>query len=205
VSAIAATAQTLLDLVASEHSRQRDELLREAVQRATEVERHAHLQARAQMRAAFDDARQAADDHGRLSEARLATARRMQQQRAESALVEQVWAALPGLLEQRWQRPDSRAKWIERMLTLGLRMLPRSAWSVAHPHDLPPSDIDMMRARLALALEQEPLFSPEAAIRVGLRVRAGHNVLDGTLEGLLSDRAALGARALALARRAAGE
>jgi hypothetical protein len=40
-------------------------------------------------------------------------------------------------------------------------------------------------------------FTPDPAVRAGLRVHAGHNVVDGSAAGLLVDRAAIEARLLA--------
>ncbi len=41
-------------------------------------------------------------------------------------------------------------------------------------------------------------FVEDPGVRCGLRIAADHNVVDGTLEGLLADRAEIGARLLDL-------
>jgi len=199
------TAQLLLEMVAAEHQRRRTALLQEAGSRAAELKAQARLQARARLRAAFEEAREAADQGLRKLEAQLATARRMQHQRAESALIDRVQAALPAAFEACWNTADARGRWIERVLQQALGSLPAGKWSVIHPSGLPQPELVAIRERLTAALGPEPELQADGAISMGLRVRAGNNVLDGTPAGMLADRASIDARVLALAGVAGGE
>ena len=65
----------------------------------------------------------------------------------------------------------------------------------------PPTGRPTSATRVAQALVESGIeaarFAPDESIRAGLAVRAGNNVLDATLEGLLADRAATEGRLLA--------
>ncbi len=78
------------------------------------------------------------------------------------------------------------------------------AWRVIHGPGWPDSERDALRAELAAATRTECEFVDDARIRAGLRITANGNVVDGTLDGLLTDRAEIGARLLHLLDTAAG-
>ncbi len=76
--------------------------------------------------------------------------------------------------------------------------LPTSAWRIAHAPDWPAPERDALGRELAATLGTSPVFVPDPRIRAGLKIAANGNIVDGTLEGLLADRAEIGASLLHL-------
>ncbi len=75
-------------------------------------------------------------------------------------------------------------------------MLPRGAWEVRHAPGWPEAERRELAARVAGRDGPAVAFVAEPSIAAGFRVRAGHNTLDATLDGLLADRKAIEGRLL---------
>jgi hypothetical protein len=77
-----------------------------------------------------------------------------------------------------------------------LNVLPHRQWRIAHGPGWPVEERQPLLARLAPSLDAAPACDEAGDIVAGLRVAAGGNVVDGTLAGLLEDRAQVGAQLL---------
>ena len=66
----------------------------------------------------------------------------------------------------------------------------------SHGPDWPADERQALLARVAPELDAAPAFDEDAGIVAGLRIAAGGNVVDGTLAGLVADRAEVGAQLL---------
>ena len=106
---------------------------------------------------------------------------------------------LPGALESRWRDTAARAAWVRHVVAQARRHLPHGAWEIRHAPGWP----DDERQALARALDPPPIFVEDATHRAGLAIGLQRNVIDGTLEGLLVDRAEVGAQLLVELRRIA--
>ena len=149
------------------------------------------------MREAFAEQRALHRDRIAAAQARLATQRRLHEQQRTAALLQRAWERLPGELAQRWRDPAARAAWVAMVIGRGEGA--HAARAVAH----------RACARLAggrttgaagragrLEPDAAPVFEADARIRAGLKVAAGGNLIDGTLDGLLADRGDLESRLL---------
>lgn len=179
--------QALLDLVEADRARRCEALVGEARARAAQALAEAHAEARVRVRAAFAEERDRLQASVRAAQARLATRRRLREQRREAALLESAFERLPATLHERWQRKEVRVAWIACAIAQAQRGLRSAAWTVVHA--TPFAEHAMFPDRTE--------FVPDAALRAGLRIIAGGNVVDGSLPGLLLDRVELGARILA--------
>jgi hypothetical protein len=189
--------QALLDLVEADRARQCAELLGEARERAAAVHEQAHREARASMRQAFAEQRQRRTDQLAAAYARLATHRRLHEQQRTAALLALARQRLPLELQALWQGSETRRAWVESTLASARQRLAPGAWRVVHAAGWPTEECAATRAALGaagitLAFEADPL------ITAGLKVVADGNVIDGTLAGLLVDRADFEARLLHL-------
>jgi hypothetical protein len=187
--------QALLDLVEADRARRCAEILDEARARAARTVAAAHEEARERMRAAFDEERHRLSSALAAAEARLATHRRLREQRLAAAFLKAGLQSLPEALRARWQRPAARAQWISRAIGEARSALASGDWNIAHAPPL----TDEERAALTAALAQisvVPQFVADEALRAGLAISAGGNVVDGTLAGIVADRADVGARLL---------
>ena len=117
------------------------------------------------------------------------------------------WAgsACPRHCEHAGGTATLRRLWVDAVVASALARA--AARAVAHraDPDWPAAERQALVARLAPDLDAAPSFNADAGIDAGLRIAAGGNVVDGSLAGLLEDRAEVGAQLAAIPRRAARE
>lgn len=200
---VAATERALLAVVEADRTRRVDAIMGEADARARAILEEAHARAQREVRDAFLATRLRTEERLIALRARLATARRLNEQRRAADILSAEWASLPDALRARWRRTDTRRRWARHAARSALARLPRSGWHIEHPADWPEAERVALAADLLGELDAAPSFAPDGGIEAGLRIHAAHNVVHATFEGLLADRVAIGARLLALTRREA--
>jgi hypothetical protein len=188
-------ARALLDLIEADRARQCGAILDEANGRASTVRAHAGNEARLRVRQTFVEQRQRRFDQLAAADARFATHRRLHEQRRTAALLQLAWQQLPGALRGFWQHADSRRAWVRHVLTYARDRLPAGPWRIVHAADWPDDERDESSLLLAQG-RVELRFEANATIDAGLKVIVGRNVVDGTIGGLLADRADIEARLL---------
>lgn len=193
---LARQTQALLDLVEADRARQCAQILGEANARANTLRTQAQAEARARLRQAFESQRHLSRQRVAAAQAQLATQRRLQAQQRTAALLRLAWQQLPGALQVRWQQADARAAWVADVLAAAQARLPRGPWHIAHAPDWPVAEQQALAPKLAAANGAAPVFEANARITAGLKVAIDGNLIDGTLDGLLGDRALVDARLL---------
>lgn len=188
--------RALLDLVEADRARQCAQILGDAHGRAQALRAQAHADARARMRQAFDEQRLLRSERVAAAQARLATRRRLHEQQHTAALLRLAWQQLPGELLALWQQAPTRTQWVAQVLASARARMPRGAWRIVHAADWPVPEQQALAQGLASELGAAPLFEADASIDAGLKVMVDGNVIDGTLGGLLADRADFEARLL---------
>jgi len=188
--------EALLTLVERDRAAQCDAILAEAQGRAAALLREAHAEALARMREVFVEERRRAHESLAAAHAKLQTRRRLHDQHRTAALLALAWQRLPDALCVRWRDGALRRQWIDAIVATALKVLPRTRWRVAHGADWPVEEREALLARLAPDLDTAPSCDEEASIVAGLRIAAVGNVVDGTLAGLVEDRAQVGAQLL---------
>lgn len=141
-----------------------------------------------------------ADARARIHAARAErdTRERAGGERANAALIAAAWPRLHETLLARWHDPEARRAWVEAVIEQGLRVLPPGTWTLRHAPDGPILDWQTLVKGLAERLGAEPRVFADQSLTAGLRIACGQALLDGSLEGLLRDRARIEARLLAL-------
>jgi hypothetical protein len=190
--------QALLDLVEADRRQKCGAILAEAQGRRSAVLRQAQADARLLVRKAFAEERQRRDVRVDAARANLQTRRRLAEQQRAAALLVAGWKKLPEELLRRWRNPQLRLRWVAAVIAHARGSLPAMAWRVTHAPDWPETDRAVLRRELEAAHRGEYVFTADADIRAGLKVAASGIVDDGTLDGLLSDRADIGAQLLQL-------
>lgn len=188
-------AESLLSLVESDRHHRREVIFADAHKSASLLLAEAHRKAQARMRTAFLDERRQSTERLHAARARLQTRRRAAAQERAGAMLAAAWQRFPAALRTRWHDPMQRAAWIAHMLTIARRVLPTGAWRIDYAAGWPESE----RQACAVALREagtDVQFTCVAEIDAGIRIRASSIVIDGTVEGLLADRAEIGARLL---------
>jgi hypothetical protein len=148
------------------------------------------------VRQAFDEQRLRRRERIAAAQARLATQRRLQEQQRTAALLRLAWEQLPGELGALWQQPETRATWVGAVLAAARPRLPPGPWRIVHAAEWPEGERQLLAQTPGTVSEVAPRFEVDPTIVAGLKVVSGGNVIDGTLEGLLADRADFEARLL---------
>ena len=186
------TTQALLDLVAADRDQKCAAILDDANARAKALLTQAHAEGRARMQSAFAEERERMGERVGAAQAMLATRRRLAQQREASALLAAGWQRLPQALVDAWRDPAARGAWVDRVAAEAHARLPQGTWRIVHAPDWPAAERSTFARELAATGAAPELFA-DSRVRAGLKVAAGGNVIDGTLEGLLADRNEIGA------------
>lgn len=184
--------RALLDLVEADRQRQCAQILGEANSRVAALRAQANAEARARMVQAFEEQRLRRRERIAAGEARLATQRRLNEQQRIAALLLHAWQQLPGELSTLWQEPATRAAWVTQVLAWARARMPPGPWRIVHAPDWRPAEHEEVGAEPGAAHR----FEADPAIAAGLKIVADCNVIDGTLEGVLADRADFEARLL---------
>ena len=189
--------QGLLGIVETDRKRRRDAIVDEARARAAAAVAEAHAEARARMRSAFADERRRLESRIAAARARLLTHQRGRERRRAADLLAAGSHKLVAALGARWRDPRSRESWAAAVIVEARKALPRGVWRIVHAPGWPDAEREALAATLALELGAPPEFVAVEAVRAGLKVTSGGNVIDGTLDGLTADRAEIGSRLLA--------
>jgi F0F1-type ATP synthase membrane subunit b/b' len=188
----------LLALVEDYRARRCAELLDPARSQARTLLRNARAEGRQRVHTTVGEARQRLASEVGAAQARLATERRLAEQRHAVLVLQQAWSALRAALRARWQDAHSRSQWLDAHLARALRVLPRERWQVEFAADWPPAERECFAADIAAAGVAHSSWQARQDIDGGVRIRAGNNVVDATIDGLLGDKAALEGRLLDL-------
>jgi hypothetical protein len=188
--------EALLALVERDRASQCDAILTEARGRAAALLDDARADALARVREAFAEERHRAHETTAAARAKLQTRRRLHDQHRTAVLLALAWQRLPAALRARWRDDATRHRWVDAILAVALQVLPRTPWRIVHGPDWPEGERQALLTRVAPQLDAAPAFDNDDGIVAGLRVAASGNVVDGTLAGLVDDRAEVGARLL---------
>jgi hypothetical protein len=188
----------LLALVEDYRARRCAELLEPAREQARAILRAARAEGRRRVHATVVEARQRLASEVAAAQARLATERRLAAQRRAAATLAQAWEQLRAALRSRWRDGEARRLWLQAHLARALRVLPREHWQIEFAPDWPAPEREDFAARAAAAGVARASWLAREDIDGGVRIRAGNNVVDTTIDGLLADRPAIEGRLLDL-------
>ena len=177
------------------------ELLEEARRNAAETVKRAHRENRARMRATIEEQRKRMEETLAATRARIATRERQRRQQADKERLRMAWSRLEEILLARWQDANYRGRWIQAVLDEALVRLPGDSWRIEHPAGFDPAELSSMIAQISNRCGGEaPTFGSHESVHAGLRIVAGGARVDGTVDGLLTDRGRVEAELLALLR-----
>ena len=189
--------ESLLTALSDEQTRRCREIVAAAEHQARQLREEARRTQRARLRQAVQDERQ------RRQHALLEAASRIEtrEQRAAHTRYERIlraaWPELRGALERRWEQSEGRKHWCEMVIRTAARVLSPAIWSVEHPAEWLADDAALVTEMCNRQGVPAPVFVRDPGLRAGLRVRLDEACLDGSIDGLLSDRREIDATILA--------
>ncbi len=187
----------LLEVVKQHRDERCAEILQQAAEQAGQVITQAHQEARSRMQQAVADARGTLHRQLVSAEARRQTQRRQRRHQADKAQLDDAWPQLRDALARRWQEPANRRHWVDALLAQAAAVLVDPHWLIEHPCDWPTQERAAVEAQLREQCSEEPRFAAQPDITAGLRISASGACVDGSVEGLLRERAAIEAELLA--------
>jgi hypothetical protein len=190
---IAAREKALLDLVETDRALRCNAILGEAQAAAAATLAAAHAEARSRMRSTFAGEREQRAGRVAAAQAKLQTHRRLHDQRRAAALVAAGWQRLPAALCARWQHQVWQCAWVEFVVAGARVALPRGTWRIVHARGWQDGQRDALCRSLTAELGAAPQLFADETIQAGLKLAAGRIMIAGTREGLLADRAEIGA------------
>lgn len=191
----------LLKLVDEYRERQCREIHAAADAQARDIVAQAYRGARERLHAAVAAERRRMEERVETARVQLETEQRERSQQVTAALLEEAWGDMTQAVRARWNDAHARRQWLAALVELGLESLPRQSWEVRHPAGLDPRDRAWLEERLADATGRRPTFIADAGISAGVRLETDGACLDGTVDGILSDRTEIEALLLAEAEQ----
>lgn len=199
-----AQAEILVEELRRDERRRCRELTEAARAEAAAMVRQARRGARERMHKAVQEERSRISRSLQKAEAQLQTHARQRHQARAMQLIKEGWSPLQAALRRRWADPASRRLWCDALVAEALERLGPDAWQVEHPAGWDPAELGEALGDVSGRTGGRPAFVARDEIQAGLRICAGSACLDGTIEGLLADRADVEGRLLAEFDRAAG-
>jgi len=202
---VALQADALIDALRLQRERRCRELCHDAERQAKALVADTRRQLRERGRQAVDEERKRRDSALLQARNRVqaeASLRRLQLHR--DVLVD-GWPRLGVELQRRWSSPDSRRRWCLMLLDEAAAALPHDQWIVGHPPDWSGDDEQWLHRELQSRGIPGAEFRCEPGHSAGLALRRQSAAVDGSIDGLLRQRARIEGRLLAAWNAGAGD
>ena len=200
VSIVDAQVQRLLEIVSNYQQEQCGVLTEQARQQSQQIIQLAYREARLRLHHDIQDSRQHMQQELSATRAKLHTMMMQQRHRADQEFLAQSWELLVSKLLQRWQKPEQRKLWVQKIFDTAIQVLPAEQWQVDHPPDWPTAEKKQFEEMLAHNAQKKLVVLPDADMKAGIRISADGALVDGSLEGMLSDRVRIESEVLAQCR-----
>jgi hypothetical protein len=185
-----------LELIERDRSERCSKILADAETQAQQIVRAARREATGRFKLALREERERSRLRVEAARAELATTERQQDHELVRVTLARGWDRVRVELVQRWQAPDSRARWMRALFERALDILPAASWRIEHPAGFCTSELDGFVPRIAERSGSRPDLLENRKIEAGLAIVSQGVRLDATLDGLLADRAAVEGRLL---------
>lgn len=129
--------------------------------------------------------------------ARAVTELKMTHNRAVCDMLVKMRAELEQALERRWQSAESRQQWLSRIILQALEILPAGNWILKHPSDLNIKEKEFIQTQIKSQAGIKLKLEEVVNMTAGVSISSQGAVVDGTLQGLLTDRTRIEAEFLA--------
>jgi len=200
-SVVDAQVDAMLQSVSKNREQRCAQLRNDALSQARDILRSARQEARANLSRAVAREREQRRQALRQMQARALLDARQRNQQQTRALLQEMWATIPGVLESRWADPAHRKSWIEAAVREGQALLGGRAWGIEHGDGWSQEELEELMTLIAGIDKGRPVHDVsllcDKEIRAGLRINAEGARLDATAAGLLASRAQVEAEFLA--------
>lgn len=188
------TVRAMLQMVEDYERAQCQARMARAREEAAQHLHEAHRSARARMRRHVQELKQFRERERTRARAEYSTAERQVHSHRDQSLLMQAWPQLAEALRRRWNDVGARRQWAAVVFGRARQVLKPGPWRVLHPREWPVAEQQQAAGGDVGRMQ----FVVDPVVTAGLRICADGACVDGTLEALLDDRAAVEARLLTL-------
>lgn len=185
---IDAQLEHLLEVVNSHRDERCNKIRSEAHQQAREIVRQAYRDARQRLHRDIQESREQMQRSVASAKAKQKTQARLHKQQADIQFLDMAWQQLQDMLTTRWQSPDTRKSWVEKIFLQACQALFEKSWQVEYPADWPDSEKSWLSEQIREHTGNPPDMCPVDNISAGIRISSGGASVDGSIAGLLADR-----------------
>jgi len=187
-SIVDAQLQRLLEIVKDYQQKQCETLLSQARHQSRQIIRHTYSNARRRLRDHILEDRQKLTESVSSTRAKRHTFAMQQKHQANRKFLDDAWELLKTNLQQRWNDQHKRQLWIQSIVEVALNYLPASEWRIAHGKSWIEADQNQFIDTIKVKADKKLVFEAQDEISAGILISAAGASVDGTLQGLLSDR-----------------
>ncbi|MEW5790277.1 MAG: hypothetical protein ACOY4L_06925 [Pseudomonadota bacterium] len=188
--------QDLIRIIESKRDQSCEAIRKEAEDQAAELFRQAYRDARSRLHQAIREERARASRRIEGAQAQARAHQRQRELQRSRLRLNRAWDLLPDALQRRWRDATSRQVWSAAVLHEALALLPPGAWVIRHAPAWPDQEISAVEEAVAQRTGKAPLFQADENIGAGICICLDGACVDGTIQGILANRAWVEARLL---------
>lgn len=196
-SIVDAQLQRLLEIVEEFKRHQCEELLEQARKQSREVVHHTYHNARTRLRTHILEERQQLEQSLASVRAKQHTFVMQQKHKASRKFLDDSWELLTAKLTERWNDPKQRKSWVLAIADIAISSLPAAEWRIGCGGEMNKSEHSQLQEYIVKKAKKTVKIKVDPDIRAGIYIEAGGAVVDGSLQGLLSDRVRIESEILA--------
>lgn len=129
--------------------------------------------------------------------ARNQTLIRQRRQATDKEILDSVWPMLRESLKGLWSNSETRSEWLGAAIMRASSTLLEHDWLIEHPVDLNVEEQERLKHFLIDDVDKTPGLRVSNDIEAGIRIIVNGTVIDASLEGLLQQKAVIGAMLIA--------
>jgi len=180
--------QTLRDALRHQQESRCREIVAGAEREARQAIRDSRVKLRERQRQAVHEERRRREHELQSARSRVETIERRRAFARHEQVLQSAWPLLLDALAERWSNREQRLAWCDMIASEAAATLTATDWVVEHPPGWAKEDRDALVQCLQRLGIASPRFVACEDITGGLRIRTGNSCLDGTPDGLLSER-----------------
>jgi len=178
----------LLDVVSQYEKEQCQSIIEQASEQAQKIVKEAYKNARQRTIRSFEEMRSKSFQDLKIAEASLQTQARLARHKLDEAFLEKAWEQLRESLCNLWKEPGFKENWIAELIHQSSSALISRDWTVDYSSSFSGDDLRWLKSSFDSIDLDSISFSPQPDIDAGIRICAGGACIDGTIEGVLTQR-----------------
>lgn len=189
--------ERLLEVIRQYQDKQCENILAQTKADIKSIYRGAYSESRQRLHQNIVGSRREMQEKIAAARARAVTEIKIIRNKAVCEMLGEMRKELEQALKLRWKSVKSRQQWLSKVISQALEILPASNWILIHPSDLTGKEKDFIQAQIGSHAGIKLKLKEVKGTPAGISISSEGAVVDGTLQGLLTDRTRIEAEFLA--------